>query len=840
MRKKERLQDMTLRPRIFPENLNLRLLSGAVLTFCFLHQALAEDYFDPQALEVTGGQQQTGDLSYFAEKGGQQPGTYKVTVFVNQQRVEERKVEFVDVDGQLKPVLTVQYLASLGVNTSAFSAFSRLHDGESFSQLDKYISDATSKFDFTGQRLDFSIPQAAMLQKSRGYVPPEEWDEGIPAAFVDYNFSGSTTSIDDLHSNENYLNLRSGVNIGAWRLRNNSSYEYDQKGRWQTQGTWLQRDVKSLKSELTLGDTYTSGEVFDSVQFTGVQLASDENMLPDSQRGFAPTIRGIAHSNARITVRQHGYVIYETYVAPGAFAINDLYPTAQSGDLEITIRESDGSERKFTQPYSAVPFMLREGRFKYSFSAGRYTAADADSEEPNFVQTSAFYGLPWSLTIYGGALLSSHYQSLALGLGRDFGNMGSLGVSAMGANTDLGNDEQYRGQSIRTQYQKDFATTDTSISVSNYHYSSRRFYEFSEANSYRDPDMHVTNRRSRTTLSLAQDFGVYGNISASLYRQQYWDSPATDQTIHLGYYNSYRGISWSVGYYLTRSYYDDDNERSVNLNISVPLSKWLPGGSVSYSLTNNLDGHTTQQVSLYGSAMENDKLNYNIQQGFDNQNHAANSSLSLDYRSGYGDVTVGYSHDRYNDRLSYGASGGIVATQYGLTMSQSLGDTMALVRAPGAGNVQIEGATNVHTNSRGYAVVPNLSAYHKNDISLDTQTLGDDIDLEQNSQFVVPTRGAVLLANYKTHIGARVMLTLTRQGKPLPFGANAWVSSRDSKSGKGIVGSGGQVYLSGVPAQGIIHASWQQDGQNYQCTAPLTLPADAVAGSVRLLTATCQ
>lgn len=38
-------------------------------------------------------------------------------------------------------------------------------------------------------------------------------------------------------------------------------------------------------------------------------------MLPDSQRGFAPTIRGVAHSNARVSVRQHGYTIYETYVA---------------------------------------------------------------------------------------------------------------------------------------------------------------------------------------------------------------------------------------------------------------------------------------------------------------------------------------------------------------------------------------------------------------------------------------------------------------------------------------------------------------------------------------------
>ncbi|WP_148180621.1 fimbria/pilus outer membrane usher protein, partial [Klebsiella pneumoniae] len=98
----------------------------------------------------------------------------------------------------------------------------------------------------------------------------------------------------------------------AWRLRNVSSMEYDRTRRWNSQSTWLQRDLKSLKSLLRMGDTFTSGDVFDSVQFRGVQLMSDDEMLPDSQRGFAPTIRGMAHSNAKVTISQHGYVIYET------------------------------------------------------------------------------------------------------------------------------------------------------------------------------------------------------------------------------------------------------------------------------------------------------------------------------------------------------------------------------------------------------------------------------------------------------------------------------------------------------------------------------------------------
>ena len=370
------------------------LLPTALILLCQSGIARAEDYFDPAALEFANPQQKTADLHYFAKTGGQQPGTYPVSIWVNNQEIAQSEVTFVDSNGALQPQLTPAQLAEYGVNVSAFPAFNTLHEGEPFTRIERYIPDASSRFDFATQRLNLSIPQAAMNVQSRGYVDPARWDEGIPAAFVNYNLTGSQTRQSDDNSRSSYLNLRSGVNFGAWRLRNVSSMEYDRTRRWNSQSTWLQRDLKSLKSLLRMGDTFTSGDVFDSVQFRGVQLMSDDEMLPDSQRGFAPTIRGMAHSNAKVTISQHGYVIYETFVSPGAFAINDLYPTAQSGDLEVQVKESDGSVRTFTQPFSAVPFMLREGRVKFSLSAGRYHSGQSQTPSPTFLQGTLFYGLP--------------------------------------------------------------------------------------------------------------------------------------------------------------------------------------------------------------------------------------------------------------------------------------------------------------------------------------------------------------------------------------------------------------------------------------------------------------
>lgn len=177
--------------------------------------------------------------------------------------------------------------------------------------------------------------------------------------------------------------------------------------------TYLQRDIRPLQGQLTLGETSSPADVFDSVPFKGAQLASDDAMLPDSVRNFAPVIRGVAGSDAQVTVRQNGNIIYQTYVPPGAFEITDLNPSSQSGDLQVTLRESDGSERSFTQAYSSLAVMQREGQLKYAVTAG--TLDQNNSRTPRFAQGTLIYGLPYNTTAYGGVLAAEKYRAVTGG-----------------------------------------------------------------------------------------------------------------------------------------------------------------------------------------------------------------------------------------------------------------------------------------------------------------------------------------------------------------------------------------------------------------------------------------
>ncbi len=818
---------------------------AVLLMLSFSRAGFAEDYFDPAALELSTSEQKMADLHYFSRQGGQMPGTWSVTVVINQQEEQKQIVTFVEEKGELQPVFTVDLLAGLGVNVSAIPAFSRLHEGETFTRIGDFIPAARAKYDFSQQRLSLSIPQAAMVSRSRGYVPPSKWDDGIPAAFVDYSLSGaSAQQRGEGETTSSYLSLRNGLNLGPWRLRNTSAWSHSEEGgdRWQSQSTWLTRDIRSLASQLRVGDAWTAGDLFDSVAFRGVQLASSESMLPDSERGFAPTIRGVAHSFAKVTISQNGYQIYETWVAAGPFVINDLYPGAQSGDLQVTVTESDGSKRVFTQPYSAVPFMLRQGHFKYSLNAGRFHSGAGDVQTPDFLEGVFFYGLPSQMTVYGGVRAADNYQAAALGIGRGFGAFGSLGIDDTIAKSRLPDGKQAVGQAWRVQYQKDFSTIGTAFNLASYRYASRNYYEFSELNQSDTPSLQLYNRRSRSQITINQSLGRLGGLNISAWMQDYWHTSGQDKTIHIGWYSSWQGISWGAGYYYTDSARTGRPDRTLSFNVNIPLGKWLPDSSVSYFVNQNNHGATSQQVSLNGSALENRNLNYSLQQSMSSNGQNDSTSLALQYNGGYGNASLGYDHSRSGSNMSLGLTGGVVATQYGVTLSPPLGETVALLRVPGAANVQPEGFSNIHTDSRGYAVMPSMSAYHKNTINLDTATLDENVDIEKSGVTVIPTSGAVVLANYQTHIGYRVLFSLRYRGKPLPFGSQALVVELEKNGdvAQGMVGDGGQAYLSGVPEHGTLRVSWQEDGEKRQCQSPFKLGAAQMAPGIATLSLECH
>ena len=159
-----------------------------------------------------------------------------------------------------------------------------------------------------------------------------------------------------------------------------------------------------------------------------------------------------------------------------------------------------------------------------------------------------------------------------------------------------------------------------------------------------------------------------------------------------------------------------------------------------------------------------------------------------------------------------------------------------LIEAPGADNVTVQSSTGVKTDWRGYAVVPFATNYRKNRIGLDTTTLGEKIDLDNAVVDVVPTRGALVRASFKAHVGIRALLTLLHNSTPVPFGATV---TRDDEGAGTIVGDDGQVYLSGLAPKGELQVQWGE-GDNQSCRASYQVPEQAENAAITQLNVICR
>jgi outer membrane usher protein len=816
--------------------------------------ACASETFNADLVELDNPRAGKVDLSAF-ERGTQPPGTYHVDVVLNNQLQETRDVSFdagKNADGSptLTPCLSVEQLAQWGVKTALFTDL--VVPDHACARL-AAIPQAMSEFDFAAQRLTLSIPQAAMKAQARDAVPPEQWDEGITAAMLNYSLSGATTMPRNGAATDQseYANLRPGINLGPWRLRNYSTWSRDTTGQdqWETVYTYLQRAVIPLKAQLTLGDSSAPSDVFDSMPFRGVQLASDDDMLPESMKGYAPVVRGIARTQAQVVVRQNGYQIYQSYVAPGAFQIRDMYPTGGAGDLEVTVKEADGSEQHFTVPFASLPVLQREGRLRYALTAGQYRSYNSEVEKTPFAQLTGIYGLPHGLTIYTGGQGSDMYRSLAAGIGKNMGDPGAVSVDVTQAWSTPQAQPASSGQSWRARYSKNFTHTGTNFSVAGYRYSTRGYYgmqEVLDTVGSKSPD--IERRRNRAELTLSQSLGRgAGSLSFSVVTEDYWNSAKPMQSLSLGYNNDWRSISYGLTYSDSQhgspggaeSSSRNGHDRQLAVNVSVPLDKFLPQTWASYSMNTSKSNGTTHTLGLNGTALENNALNWNLQQGYGTRGTGYVGMLNADYKGTYAGANVGYSYDQYSDRFNYGLQGGVVAHADGVTLSQALGETNVLVKAPGAKGVSIQNQNGMRTDWRGYTVASNLAPYRKNDVALLPETLPENVELTLTRQTVIPTRGAIVVARYNTNIGSRVLLTLkSKDGAPLPFGALITLPGQSAEQ-PFIVGEKGQVFLTGMPERSQLHAQWGKQPEA-QCDASLSLPQTLASNGLYRLSASCQ
>lgn len=732
--------------------------------------------FDSSFLYV--GERSEVDLTRFARGASGLAGKHRAAVYINGEGIGTKEIEFkTRADRSLYPCLTADIVEGIAFNEAALPKAPLTQQDACF-DLPQQVPDAQMNFDSGEQRLDIVIPQIYMRRTARGSVDPAQWDSGVAALFLNYNMNGYSSSSRGADYNSFYGGLSGGANLGAWYLRHNGAYHWTQNGAsdYASINTYLQRDIPAWQGRGVIGQSNTTGQLFDTLPFSGVQLASDERMLPESQRGYAPEIHGIARTNAQVTVRQGGQIIYQTTVTPGAFVIDDLYPTGYGGDLEVTVREADGAQSVFSVPYAAVTQLLRPGADRYEAVLGK---VDSDSlrEKPWLYQATYQRGLTNGLTGYGGLQAAKEYQAMQLGAA--FGtSLGAVGFDVTQSASRLNRERRQSGQSYRLSYSKVVNETNSSLSLAAYRFSTSGYMDLMTAMQTRERmaqgegENAVSRTKHRLTFSVAQGLASgWGQLYVSGSLQDYWNGRGRDKQYQLGYSNSYRSMTYGLS--AARSQANNGlAQNSFLLSISLPLGRRDNAGTpqLRLGLAHDSHGATSQQAAISGNLGAANQFSYGLSAMNANRN-GASGSLNGQYRGQTALFSGSYSAGEGYRSASAGLSGTLVGHAGGVSFSSYGSETFALVEAKGAEGAGVSSYPGVAVDARGYALVPYLNPYQLNEISLDPKGAAFDVELETTTRKVAPYSGALVKVKYNARKGTPILIETLFAGAPAPFGA---------------------------------------------------------------------
>lgn len=600
------------------------------------------------------------------------------------------------------------------------------------------------------------------------------------------------------------LNAEVGLNAADWSFRSRQAYsDFAGQGRVEHLYSYASHTSERYQANLQLGQLNMVSSLFAGEAFNGFQVQPELALMELDEDSSGARVEGIAYSAARIEVTQNGALIYTTVVPSGPFTLVGLPLLSQSVDLEVTVHEEDGQQRRFIVPATQLRGVMPGRAAGYGLAVGqvrRYAGDERDA--PSFAAASKDWRLSPRRQATAGAMLGSGYQSLGWAMQGAVGDRlvlsGRQVVSRAQDQALSGTQLQWTANGLLgeglsaglalTQQTPDFRTlSDTTWNPRN--------------------DQPFQRVRNQLTASLSTSSPTLGGFSGSYSRFSMFDGAATSRV----------AVAWSqiirranLTLTLERDVAgeaDDARGTAAYLSVSVPLG-----------VRQTLRGYVrNDQVSGTRSGLRfneqlSDTLAYSV--GAERPDHGRagfNGRVNLLPR--YSQLDMGYSRSGAGDQsYDVGLRGGALLHADGVTLSPyPLRDTFALLKAGDSAGIKLNTPRGpVWTDRAGHAVAASLPAYSKGRVELDTASLGRNVDVHNAYQEVEAGRNAVPRLAFDMVTARRVLLqartpdnVFVRKGVGVFDGQGQYVTS---------VLEAGRIFLPDVQPGLQLHVLLQ-DGQ---------------------------
>ncbi|WP_458372076.1 fimbria/pilus outer membrane usher protein [Pseudomonas lactis] len=636
------------------------------------------------------------------------------------------------------------------------------------------------------------------------------YETGGFAGLLNYDLSGFYNRFGDDASRFGSANTEVGFNAGDWIVRSRQVQTWqDGLSRSTHLQAYAQRTFASHQAVLQAGQINLYNPVLSGAQITGVQVLTEHAL---QEQGQGALIQGIANSPAQVEVRQNGALIHSTVVPAGPFALTDVRRLNTRSDVEVTVKESVGGERRFTVPAAMLGLGLPAPG--YSVAAGRVrNVGDAEGEDPWVISGGWTGALHPQLTLGTGVLAASQYRSVGASLGWLPWLDSQIQLSTQVSNSQAR--EKVSGVQTDLSWSQRLGEQ-WSISAAN-SWRSIGYRELEESTYTRDDSNRDSRYRDQQSLNLGWSHPQLGAFSAGVSRSANFAGDSSSRALaswgtSIGAVSLSASAEWQMG-----GRQQQDN--AVYLNISVPLgeSRRLRSWVRNSGGENRTGLGITEQID--------DQLSYRVSAEHDSSDHQVETTLGISALPRYSQLDVSYSRSDA-ERSSYqgGARGGVVLHGDGVTFSPyPVRDTFALVSVGDMSGIKLSTPSGpVWTDWQGQAVVPQVAAYGRSPVEVQTRSLPRNADINNGLAMVSAGRGAVERVKFGVGLTRRLLLTVsTDQGAPLPAGAS--VSSANGEFIT-LVQDGSQVFLPNVLGQSTL---WITTPQGRRCQLRYSLPEKA-------------
>jgi outer membrane usher protein len=322
---------------------------------------------------------------------------------------------------------------------------------------------------------------------------------------------------------------------------------------------------------------------------------------------------------------------------------------------------------------------------------------------------------------------------------------------------------------------------------------------------------------------------LYANYSKS----NAWKGMPSATQYQIGWNKNWGQVQ--LGLAAIRTYSNDRQDDRLTVSVSLPLGASTSAPTAHVSVNSGNMVATSSQASVYGTLGEQQEYGYGVSASNGPQGNT--SGLSGSYTGDKVTLRASLGQGSTYTQYSLSASGGLVVHRGGVTASQTLGDTVAIVEAEGAEGATLRYQNRVSINSRDFAVIPYLEPYALNAIEIDSSNLGFDTRLKNSTEKVVPRAGTVSYVKFETEKSYFLVIQLgTDKATRLPFGGTVTDATGQVV---GSISQGGKLQAHVSEASGVLYVDIEAS-QNEFCEIDFKIPADANKAQIHRLTGECR